>query len=117
MADKETRRERLRTLIDDHFMGVAARLATALDMKPPQLHRWLSGRQGISEESARGIEQKLDLTPGWLDRPSDDVGLSPEAAEFAERVRHELAERDVPEHMMETILTIISSSPKKKKPE
>lgn len=71
MRDKDTRRSRLRTLIDERFDGVAARLATTLDMKPPQLHRWLSGRQGISEDSARAIERKIGLSRGWLD--TDDT--------------------------------------------
>lgn len=68
----DTRRLRLRQLIDEKFSGIAARLATALNMKPPQLHRWLAKeeakRQNINEHSARGIEIKLALPRGWLDQ-------------------------------------------------
>ncbi|THF61421.1 hypothetical protein E6C76_20280 [Pseudothauera nasutitermitis] len=71
MDDKEIRVAMLRQLINDQFGGVALRLAIALDMKPPQLHRWLSERQGVSAESARAIEMKLGLARGWLDRLSD----------------------------------------------
>lgn len=46
MGISEIRRTRLRKLIDERFDGVTLRLATALDMKPPQLHRWLSGGHG-----------------------------------------------------------------------
>lgn len=79
----ETRRINLRQLIDEKFSGVAARLATALDMKPPQLHRWLAKeeakRQNINEHSARGIELRLSLPRGWLDQEGggEDVTLSP----------------------------------------
>lgn len=67
MGISEIRRGRLRKLIDERFDGVTLRLATALEMKPPQLHRWLSGGQGIREDSARKIEERLQLGQGWLD--------------------------------------------------
>lgn len=67
MEIAEIRRTQLRKLIDERFDGVTLRLAVALDMKPPQLHRWLSGGQGIHEESARKIEEKLKIQRGWLD--------------------------------------------------
>lgn len=68
MNVKEVRKIKLQRLIDHRFGGVAARLASALEMKPPQLNRWLSGGQGISEESARSMEKKLSLASGWMDR-------------------------------------------------
>lgn len=68
----ETRRRRLRELIDGPFNGVVLQLANRLDMKPPQLHRWLNGGQGMREDSARAIEIKLKLPRRWL----DDDGLS-----------------------------------------
>ena len=67
MGISEIRRTQLRKLIDERFEGVTLRLATALEMKPPQLHRWLSGGQGIREDSARKIEERLQLGHGWLD--------------------------------------------------
>lgn len=67
MGIKETRLNRLKELIATRFDGVALRLASALDMKPPQVHRWISGNQGIHEDSARMIETKLGLVPHWLD--------------------------------------------------
>ena len=71
MDKSEIRRVRLRQLIDDRYDGKVARLAAFLDMKPPQLHRWLSGGQGVHENSARGIERACGLPPGWLDIPPD----------------------------------------------
>lgn len=72
----ETRRERLRLLIDTRFGRVTKRCADALGMPPPQLHRWLSlttsSPRRIEEESARSIEAKLGLSERWL----DDLSLS-----------------------------------------
>jgi hypothetical protein len=70
MDIKEIRRVNLQKLIDERFDGFAARLASKLDMKPPQLHRWRSGGQGMSEDSARAIEQTLSLPPLSLDLPA-----------------------------------------------
>lgn len=69
MDKNEIRRLRLRQLIDERYEGKVARLAAFLDMKPPQLHRWLAGGQGVHENSARGIERDCGLPPGWLDLP------------------------------------------------
>lgn len=93
MDDKEIRRKNLRGLIDERYQGVAARLAAALDMKPPQLHRWLSGRQGVSEDSARAIEAMLNLPRKWLDRVHDE----PLPTEFSTRtVSH--VQQNLPEY-------------------
>lgn len=71
MDVKEIRRHRLRKLVDDRFEGKQGRLADDCGIKRPQLSRWLTNneasRQGIAEESARAIEIRLKLTPGWLD--------------------------------------------------
>lgn len=73
----EIRRLRLRELIDSRFDGVVKRCAEALEMKPPQLHRWLSltskDRRRIEYDSARGIEAKLGLANLWLDNRAADV--------------------------------------------
>lgn len=71
MDTNEIRRIKLRQLIDERYDGKVARLAAFLDMKPPQLHRWLSGGQGVHENSARAIERDCGLPPGWLDLPPD----------------------------------------------
>lgn len=72
MEIHEIRRYRLKRVIDELFSGVTLRCANALDMKPPHLHRWLSrskSGQNISEQSARRIEQRLDLMDDALDIP------------------------------------------------
>lgn len=75
----DIRRQRLQQLIQERFGGTVLRCATALDMKPPQLHRWLSAGQGIREDSARKIEIKLGLPAGWLD-------ISPESPQIQQTV-------------------------------
>lgn len=71
MDKNDIRRARLRQVIDERFDGKVARLAAFLEMKPPQLHRWLSGKQGIHEDSAASMCEKIGLPAGWFDLPPD----------------------------------------------
>lgn len=80
MEKNEIRRLRLRQLIDEGYNGKVAHLATRLGMKPPQLSRWLNNKQGIHEDSARGIERECGLHPGWLDLPPSDAPGHPTPA-------------------------------------
>lgn len=80
MGISEIRRIQLRKLIDEQFEGVTLRLATALEIKPPQLHRWLSDGQGIREDSARKIEERLQLGHGWLDGIERPAAYTPSPA-------------------------------------
>jgi DnaJ-domain-containing protein 1 len=123
MDTNEIRRVKLRQLIDERYDGKVARLAAFLDMKPPQLHRWLSGGQGVHENSARAIERDCGLPPGWLDLPPDappsalpepsNVSATPEptVADLLERLRAEIAtqpeavKRAIAELMAEYVTT------------
>jgi hypothetical protein len=71
----DLRRSRLRSLIDSACQGNQAQLSSRTGIKAPQINRWLSlttnEPRRITEESARMIERKMQLTPGWLDRPED----------------------------------------------
>lgn len=75
MQIKKIRFDRLRKLIDDRYGGNAGQCADYMDMKRPQINRWLTPnenvRQGISEDSARMIERKHSLPTGWLDSPDE----------------------------------------------
>src|SRR5574340_388887 len=70
----DIRREQLQRLIDERFDGTTKRLAEALDMPPPQIHRWRSttakDKRRMEWESARNIESKLGLPDGWMDHTS-----------------------------------------------
>ena len=71
MSISETRKSRFKKLVDDLFLGNQNEAARKLEIKPPQINRWLSDKnsdpRSISEISARKIEQKLNLPDGWLD--------------------------------------------------
>lgn len=71
MDTKEIRLTKLRQIISDKFGGIAGRCADALEMKRPQVSRWVTknnqARQGISDDSAREIERKLGYERGWMD--------------------------------------------------
>lgn len=81
----ETRRRRLRELVDSRFAGVVVDCARELDMRAPQLYRWLrepepgAQTRRIEEDSARAIEERLSLGRGWLDE-AGVPGLLPVAA-------------------------------------
>lgn len=67
------RRENLAKLCDQH--GGQAQLSNLLDLKQPQINRWLSLKsqdpRKITEQSARKIEHKLGLDQGWMDSRHD----------------------------------------------
>ena len=58
----EIRRLRLRELIKFRYGGIVKRCAESLEMKPPQIHRWLSttskDSRRIEYDSARGIAKR-----------------------------------------------------------
>lgn len=67
----ETRRIKLRQLIDSDFSGNQAAFSRHVDIKPSQINRWLSTtaekRPVINEVSARQIERKCGKPFDWLD--------------------------------------------------
>lgn len=71
MDIKTNRRLQLIRVIEDMFDGKSGQCADALVIKRPQLSRWITenekARQGISEDAARAIEEKLGLPRGALD--------------------------------------------------
>lgn len=75
----DIRRAQLQRLIDERFEGNATAFARALDMRAPQVHRWRSTTSkqacGMEWESARSIEEKLQLEDGWMDNPEASAPL------------------------------------------
>jgi phage repressor protein C with HTH and peptisase S24 domain len=65
----ETRRARLRELIDTKFGGKQVGLATAIERQPDYISRCLKGTKRIGEDFARFVEQQTEMPVGWLDRP------------------------------------------------
>lgn len=77
----QTRRQRLRELIDTRYEGVTTRFAAAAGLRPPQVFRWLSetgtrSARNMESESARKIERALGLLEGWLDSSPDVCRIS-----------------------------------------
>lgn len=72
MDTYEARRQALKAIIDRQFGGSIARLAEFVDIKPPQISRWLSvttkDPRKITENSARALEEKLGLPEKYLDQ-------------------------------------------------
>lgn len=73
---KETRRARLRQVIDKQFGGVDAALAGKISRQASYISRIFSEnpahRRNIGEALARQIETECGLEPGFLDRPFEE---------------------------------------------
>lgn len=114
MNIEETRIANLQRLIDERFEKTASKLALAIGRQSGYLSRVLNRKKGFGEDFARDIERILELPRGHLDREPDDAALPPADQQFVEAVATGLHDRDIPEHIRQTILTLISSSPEKK---
>lgn len=131
------RREQLKSLIDARFGGVQADFARAIKRSPAQVNQWLSGHRLLGDAGARHIEITLGLPIGFFDggdapstivpeasaavhHPDTEPGpqaaeiLSPADAKFLGQITQGMQERDIPEHVRLSILTLIASSPEKK---
>lgn len=70
MGIHDTRRQRLRILINERFDGVDARLATKISRQAAQIARIFATnkhKRDIGEKLARHIERSCGLPSGWLD--------------------------------------------------
>ena len=119
METKQIRLENFRAIWQDRFNGKIAALARALGSSANQVRFYLNpekpGGRWMGEDFARDIERILGLERNYLDRePGDDAALPPEDQRFINEVATGLHDRDIPEHIKQTILTLISSSPEKK---
>ena len=71
------RRENLDALIQIHFSGNQASLATAIERAPAMVNQWLREYRNISEHSARWIEMCLSLPAGILDTHNPELSDEP----------------------------------------
>lgn len=80
MDINEIRRENVLLLIEKEFNKKKNKFAEAIGKQPSYVSRWFSSgkqRRNIETETARMIELKLKLQPGWMDKLQDVViGLS-----------------------------------------
>lgn len=112
MNDQDIRRQNLKDLIADDFGGNASLLCRAINRSASQINDLLAGRKSFGEKFARSIEPLLNKEPKWFDAPHSrgSAGADPG---FIQSVSSAAADRDIPEHIKQSILTLISSSPKK----
>lgn len=67
-AIRETRRRRLKQLIDEYFEGSLVEAERrGIGRKATQIGSAIAGRRGIGEEMARSIECAVGLPLGWMD--------------------------------------------------
>lgn len=67
----DTRRARLRRLIDEKFGKKQRAFADAIGRQPDYISRVLRGGKNLGEDFARFIERELLLPALWLDQPDD----------------------------------------------
>lgn len=68
------RKENLKFLIDEYFKGNAAAFAETLCIQRPQIYRVFStakSARNVGEDTARKIEEKMNIKPFWMDKKHD----------------------------------------------
>jgi hypothetical protein len=104
------RMERLRAAIDRLDDGNLNSFGRRMGWKDGSyVGQMLRGSRAISEKFVRKIEA-LPQMDGWF-----DPGLAADDGDLEHRIRAELLRRDVPEHVLKTILDLVTSCPPKRK--
>lgn len=116
MRPKDIRRQNLLLLVSEFgtITEVAKRSGTSEKYLSQIINQVVqrNSPRGMGDVVATKIEDGCGKYKGWIDEPHG-TGLPPKEEQFAEQVMKELSEREVKEHVMQTILSILSSSPKK----
>lgn len=101
---QETRRKRLRKLIDEKFFGVASNLARRMNCQPAHISKLLNGQATFGERSARKIEEYSKLTPGWL-----DINERAEQDDFLQVIRKLIEDGRLDAQKRAVIMSVIES--------
>lgn len=108
---RETRLSALRELVESAGGPAAfARLHDGVD--PTYVSQLLNRHRNFGERAARNMEKKLGLPHGHLDQESSR-NLPPADQQFLATVTEGIATHELPDHVRQAILTLISSSPEK----
>lgn len=67
----------------------------------------------VGPELARKLETGCGKPVGWMDVDHSANNLPPQDAQFLNEIRQDVAQYDVPDHVKQAILTLITSSPRK----
>lgn len=94
----ETRRQRLRELVDSEtYKGNQRQFAGLVGREPPNINQLLSGKRNMGEDVARDFEDRLDLPAYWFDgmnASSETVSLvlamERLPADAQERIKHSI---------------------------
>lgn len=68
-------------------------------------------RRGMRKETAWRFEDAFSKPRGWLDQDHSSYLLPARDQSFVRRVEQEVAKYDVPEHVKQAVITLITSSP------
>jgi hypothetical protein len=118
----EIRRSNIRSL--ENELGSASIAAKTIGMNLAQYINLREGakdsksgkRRGMRKETAWKIEDGVGKPRGWLDikhESGDDDAPPPDDQRFVSEVSAGLQERDIPDHMRQTIMMMLSTAPKK----
>lgn len=113
----DIRRENLAALADAY--GGVAGLARKLDRSESQISQWVRGaahsvtgrKRGMKSETARWIEATTSKPAGWLDQNHEAPQMPERDADFVRRIEQAVARYEVPDHVQQAILTIITTLP------
>jgi hypothetical protein len=115
MDKYDVRRTALRLLVDGLGRGGIARVAQAIGKAPDYVSRMLyePGKPGGKRIGEDSVERITEAFPGWLNAAPS---TAPDAEdELVSMVSQAVLEREIPDHVRESIKLLISSSPKKPK--
>lgn len=113
-----TRQRNLRKLIDGRFEGRISLFCEGVSKPSSLISQILAepSRKSFGERLARDIEAALGLTIGWLDQSDSTVEtteLSPVEDLFLLAVARDIRQREVPAHVMQTVLLVLGVCPKR----
>ncbi len=116
---EEIRREWLIVLIEryrtiaalNEALGRPTTDATLSQIKNQAPNTRTGAPKNMGSTLAREIEEKLGMQRGTLDHPPP--AISDSDGEFVHRVEQEVARYEIPDHIRQTIMTLITSSPEK----
>lgn len=118
MTAEEARLQNLKALVAE--FGSIVSVANKADTAAPYLSQIINrvpSRTGkprdVGPDLARKLEEGCGKPTGWMDADHSANNLPTADAQFINEVRQDVAQYDVPEHVKQAILTLITSSPKK----
>jgi hypothetical protein len=120
MDNKQIRLENLKILVtENRTIAAVAKLADTAEAYLSQILNSVplpSGKtRGVGDELARKLESGCGKPVGWMDQRHDETGLAPRDADFLSKVEQDIVQYEVPDHIKEAILTLLTSSPPRKK--